>query len=138
MRIVSPERDKSFEIPDSRLPEFLSDHGLVTVRSGIADTHVAFPAASLDLVIKAFEGDIPRVNYKNPEQLSHDVEVALADAEFVALIAGKHLMRDFFNTEKFCQIIKEVTSKLEAVELAVPPGAYTDHKHLAVWRHKSK
>lgn len=134
MKIVTPERDAVVEVAEPEVSNYLAQRGLATVRSGVAGTLVAFPEAARDLVEKALAGTLPSVTYHGLDQLGRDVATALESAEVVALVAGKHLMREFFSTGGFCTLVRRVTSGLSGVELAVPPGAYADHKHVAVWR----
>ena len=137
MRLVTPGRDSSIEIADSSLPSYLSEHGLTSVRSGTAATLVVFPQSAEGLVLRAISGDLPRVQYRGLKQFPHDLEEALGKDEVVCLVGDKHLVREFFGTEGFCRLMREITSHVADAELAVPPGAYLDHKHVAVWRRLS-
>ncbi|HEX5242118.1 MAG TPA: hypothetical protein VFW23_02565 [Tepidisphaeraceae bacterium] len=134
MKIVTPQRNETIEVAQSRLAQYLAEGGLVAVRSGIRDTMVAFPAIASDMVQMALNGEMPRVEYRGVKQLSRDITESLNHAPIVALVAGKDLIREFFSTEGFCKTMKAATSETTGVELAVPPGAYEDGKHLAVWR----
>jgi len=134
MKIVTPARDESVEVDPKELHQYLAERGLATVRAGAANTLVAFPENNQDLVQRALEGKIATVRYRGLKELSQDVEDALASTEVVALVAGKQQMREFFSTEGFCKAVKAVASRVRNGELAIPPGAYTDHKHVAIWR----